>query len=107
MSDTRPICDTCGQYMPLATPEIAKLDAATEFKAALGRRDPVSHGEADRLSPSQRGAIRSIASAKGLNASKECRQIVGCEPEALTMFAASKFISFLIRVGTERQAEGS
>jgi hypothetical protein len=103
VSDTRPICAACGQYLPLPAPELDRLDAATVFKAAMGQRHPISHRASDRLSPSQMSAIRAIARVHNLDASSECKQLAGCEPEDLTMFAASKFISYLIRIAKERR----
>jgi hypothetical protein len=103
MSDTREICKSCGQYMPLPTPDIGRLDALTELRAALGRRNPRA-GISNPVTPKQLTAIRAIANSHSLNHLEECKAALGCEPAYLSIFAASKFIAYLKRIGTERRA---
>ncbi|HEX8183773.1 MAG TPA: hypothetical protein VF747_03455 [Blastocatellia bacterium] len=95
-------CPTCGQSMPLELPKLDKLDALTELKAALGRRNPVGKSTDERLSQAQLGAISAICRASGMNAPKECKAALGCEPECLTVFAARHFIPYLTRIAKER-----
>jgi hypothetical protein len=37
-----------------------------------------------------------------MNAPKECKAALGCEPECLTVFAARHFIPYLTRIAKER-----
>lgn len=102
MKDTRPICDKCGQYLPLPTPQLGRLDPEVELRAALGRRDPVSRWRETRVTDGQLQIIQSIAGARGINAAGACFKLLGTNPELLTRKAASLFINFLRRVSPER-----
>lgn len=102
MSDKRPICKSCGQYLPLPKPRLGRLDPETELRGALGRRDPVSRSKETRATGGQLIIIGSLASARGIDAGRACLHLFGASPELLTKTAASLFINFLRRVSPER-----
>ncbi|HXG94396.1 MAG TPA: Rad52/Rad22 family DNA repair protein [Blastocatellia bacterium] len=58
-------------------------------------RDPVAKTMADLVTPKQLVAIRAIANANGVNAEKECVEVLKCRPEELSRRAASAFIDYL------------
>ncbi|MBL8152046.1 MAG: SWIM zinc finger family protein [Blastocatellia bacterium] len=58
-------------------------------------RDPLAKTLNDLVTPKQLAAIRAISSVQGVDAEKECQELLGCKVEELSRRAASALIDHL------------